>query len=112
MNPPRVQPEDYIDFLIVTPKVASGRGRRRRAAQAREAGPRRDQMEDQHRGGVTPSGNAKRTVMNERPNLQPRGWLRLRQVLVWGMPLSGLLYLASLLLPAIAFGDPGKHASD
>jgi putative transposase len=24
MNPPRVQPEDYIDFLIATPKAASG----------------------------------------------------------------------------------------
>src|SRR4051795_5994284 len=23
MNPPRVQPEDYIDFLIATPKAAS-----------------------------------------------------------------------------------------
>jgi putative transposase len=24
MNPPRVQPEDYIDFLIATPKAVSG----------------------------------------------------------------------------------------
>ena len=42
MNPPRVQPEDYIDFLIATPKAAQrGRGRRRATRRPGAAGPRR-----------------------------------------------------------------------